>query len=474
MRHVRRITGSTLAGWRPAAAFAAGAALAGCALAPPPSTEEFAESVAEHAPMPAAWITPGTAPGHVEAAWLATFADTRLDELVNEALTYNSDLRVAAARVEQAAAMVKVAGGKLYPTVDALARGGGEMSGDGSGLEGIGVTASWEIDVWGRVRAGARAAKEQYASAQADLEYARQSLAALVAKSWFLATETVLQRAMLTEMVDAAENLQMLAEDRLRVGIGSELDVATARVNVENFRDSLRQVELARDQSLRALELLLGRYPAAELGVPSELGSLSALNRDVPAGLPSELLERRPDLIAAQNRVAAAFSRVQEAEAARLPRFSLTGGVSTISSDLFVLEERDNPVWSLGASIFAPLYAGGALKAQVEVRTAEQQQAAAQYVSTALAAFRDVENALSSEAVLRDRETILTAAVADSRRALELAETRYRIGSADLRAVQQRQIDFHTARMNLLRVEAERRVQRVNLHLALGGGFAEA
>ncbi|HEX5047290.1 MAG TPA: efflux transporter outer membrane subunit [Gammaproteobacteria bacterium] len=472
MRHARNNTARVLAGWRRAAALAAGAALAGCALAPPPSTEQLGETVAEHAPLPPAFVTPGASPGHVEDGWLATFADARLDELVAEALAYNSDLRVAAARVEQAGAMVRVAGGKLYPTVDALARGGGEMSGDNSGLEGIGVTASWELDLWGRVRYGTRVAKEQYASAQADLEFARQSLAALVAKSWFLATETVLQQAMLAEMVDAAENLQMLAEQRLRVGIGSELDVATARVNVQNFRDSLRQVDLAHGQSLRALELLLGRYPAADVGVPRELGSLAALEGGVPAGLPSELLERRPDLIAAQNRVAAAFSRVREAQAARLPRFSLTGGVSSISSDLFVLEERDNPVWSIGASLLAPLYAGGALKAQVEVRSAEQQQAAAQYVSTALAAFRDVENALSSEAVLKDRETILTAAVADARRALELAETRYRVGSADLRAVQERQIDFHTARMNLLRVEAERRVQRVNLHLALGGDFA--
>src|ERR1044072_2641073 len=241
MRHIIRCPGSTLAGLRRAMAFATGAALAGCALAPPPSTEEFAESVAEHAPLPPAWITPGTSPGHIEDGWLAAFADARLDELVNEALTYNSDLRVAAARVEQAAAMVKVAGGKLYPTVDALARGGGEMSGERSGLEGIAVTASWEIDVWGRVRAGARAAKEQYASAQADLAFAQQSIAALVAKSWFLASETVLQHAMLAEMVDSAENLQMLAEQRLRVGIGSELDVETGRVNVQNFRDSLRQ-----------------------------------------------------------------------------------------------------------------------------------------------------------------------------------------------------------------------------------------
>src|SRR5262245_37585929 len=236
MGNVRRLPGSTLAGWRRTAAFAAGAALAGCALAPPPTTEELGESVAEHAPLPPAWVTQGTSPGHVEDGWLATFADTRLDELVTEALAYNSDLRVAAARVEQAAAMVKVAGGKLYPTVDALARGGGEMSGDNSGLEGIGITASWEIDLWGRVRAGARVAKEQYASAQADLLFAQQSLAALVAKSWFLATETVLQQARLAEMVEAATNWQTRSEQLLGGGNGSEVRATNWRGSRADLR----------------------------------------------------------------------------------------------------------------------------------------------------------------------------------------------------------------------------------------------
>jgi outer membrane protein TolC len=206
-----------------------------------------------------------------------------------------------------------------------------------------------------------------------------------------------------------------------------------------------------------------------EIAAPTQFGGLAA---SIPTGLPSELLERRPDVIAAQKRVAAAFSRVKEAQAARLPRFALTAGGSHISSELFVLQDRDNPVWSAGGSVFAPLFAGGALKAQVEVRTAEQKQAVAEYVQTALSAFGDVENALSSEFALQERETILSAAVSDAERALRLAETRYRVGSGDLRAVEQQQLAYHASRMNLLRVQSERRVQRVNLHLSLGGDFA--
>jgi len=463
----RRSAGLRRTPLRPA--LAAFAALSGCALAPPPSSESLHEQVLPTTPLPPNWTAGHPAAGDVADRWLATFADPQLEALVDEAMQHNGDLRVAAARVEQASALVRVAGGTLYPTVDLLARGGGEMSGDNSGLEGVLVNASWELDLWGRVRYTKRSAEEQYASTEADYVYARQSLAALVAKSWFLATESALQRQLTGEMVDAASKLLELADQRLKVGIGGELDVASARVNLQTYRDSLRQVELAYEQSLRALELLLGRYPAAAITAPAQF---SALVPEVPAGLPSELLERRPDVIAAQRRIAAAFSRVQEAQAARLPRISLTGSVSDLTSELFVLQERDNPVWSIGGSLFAPLFTGGSLKAQVEVRTAEQKQALEQYVQTARQAFGDVENALSSEAALEAREAILTAAVADAERSVELAETRYRVGAGDLRSVEQQQLAYHSSRMSLLRVQSERRVQRVNLHLALGGDFA--
>ncbi len=448
------------------------AGISGCILLPPPSTEELRDEELAHALPPPEWTADGAIAGTVQDDWLATFSDAQLEGLVAEAIQYNGDLRAAAARAERAAAFVRAAGGELWPAVTALGRGGGEMSGDGSGLEGWLVSASWELDLWGRVRYSKRSAEEQYASTEADFVFARQSLAALVAKAWFLATEASLQRELLTSAVDSAAKLLELADKRLQVGIGNELDVASARVTLQTYRDSLRQVQLAREQSLRALELLIGRYPGAEIAVPPEFRELAS---EVPAGLPSELLERRPDIIAAEKRVAAAFSRVKEAQAARLPSISITGSVSDLTSELFVLEDREKPVWSAGGQILAPLFRGGALKAQVEIRTAEQKEAVAQYVQTALEAFSDVENALSSQLALRQREGILTAAVVDSERALVLAETRYRVGSGDLRSVQQQQVAYLSSRMNLLRVQSEQRVQRVNLHLALGGDFtAEA
>ena len=191
----------------------------------------------------------------------------------------------------------------------------------------------------------------------------------------------------------------------------------------------------------------------------------------MPTGLPSGLLERRPDVIAAERRVAAAFNRVGEAKAARLPTISLTAGLSAISSDLIVLKDHDNPVWSLGANLVAPIYKGGALKTQVEIRTSEQKQAVAQYASVGLRAFGEVEDALAAEIAARDREQILTQTLADNQRAFDVVQTQFRVGSTDMRYVNQRQLTLNATQSALIRVQAEQRVQRVNLHLALGGSF---
>jgi NodT family efflux transporter outer membrane factor (OMF) lipoprotein len=443
--------------------------LTGCLLKAPPTASALRDETLTNAPLPAQWTGAQTVPGPVRDGWLATFNNVTLDALVTEALAHNADLQVAAARVEQAHGYAKAAGAAIYPSVNLLARAGGEMSGDNSGLSGSLVSATWELDLWGRVRAGRAAGRAQYDSAAVDYQYARQSLAALVVKSWILATEARLQQAIAEDMVRAAEQLVEVARQRKRFGAGDDFELAVAEANLGSVRDTLRQLEFGYVQSQRALEVLLGRYPSASLAAAAVL---PALPPPVPAGLPSELLERRPDVVAAERRVAAAFYRIHEAKAARLPSISLTASGSNLTSDFYVLQQRDNPVWSAGATLLAPIYRGGELQAQVQIRTAEQKQALAEYARAGLRAFSDVESALASEFTLRTREQILTQAVADHARALDFAWQRYRIGSVDLRAVSQQQLATFAAQATLLRVQSEARVQRVNLYLALGGDWA--
>jgi outer membrane protein, multidrug efflux system len=445
------------------------AVAAGCALQSPPTAEDLRNDAMTYTAVPAGWKAGGS-PAPLIDQWLGSFNDPVLPELVGEALLLNYDLKVAAARAAQAAGYVRLAGASLLPAVGVLAHGGGKGGGDGSGVAGVWVNASLELDVWGRVRSGRAAAEAQSAAAQADLAYARQSLAALVSKSWFVAIEAGLQRQIAQDLLRSSEELLRLAQDRQRIGNGNEQAVADARANLGTYRDTLRQLDLAREQALRALELLLGRYPSAEVAVADRLATMPP---PAPVGLPSQLLERRPDVIAAERRVAAAFNRVGEAKAAQLPRISLTAGGSSVSSDLFVLQDHSNPVWSFGGNLFAPLYQGGALRAQVEIRNAEQEQAVADYARAGQRAFGEVENALSSEFALRDRERILDENVRDYERSLELARVQYRVGATDLRSVQQRLLAANGARTARLRVQGELLAQRVNLYLALGGGFGE-
>jgi len=338
--------------WQTALAAALVAAMTGCALQEPPTRADLKRDTLAHTAVPPAWKARGDAAAPLPAAWLASFGDPMLTALVAEALVYNADLQVAAARVEQAAGMLQVASSPMLPTLGLLGTYSGK-SGGGGGLNALFLNASLELDVWGRLRYGEAAAQAQSDAAQADFAYARQSLAAMVAKSWFLAVEAGLQRTLVEAALRAAQELQRVAQERLRIGVGNEQAVAEAAANVGSVRDLLRQTVQVRDEALRALELLLGRYPAAEIAVAPRLAPMPA---PVPIGLPSDLLERRPDVIAAERRVAAAFSRVGEAKAAQLPRISLTAGLSTISSDVLVLQDRSNPAFGFGANLFAPLY----------------------------------------------------------------------------------------------------------------------
>src|SRR6185295_17317219 len=235
---------------------------AGC-VAKPPEAPEIRKQALGNLALDHPWKAGKPAPGTVQDNWLASFGDSTLDSLVREALTANPDLRVAAARMRQAGEYLVQARAALYPWVGIGGTGGVKDSGGGgdptSAMQGIVAAASWELDLWGRVRYQRNAAAEENVSAQADYEFARQSIAAAVAKAWFTAIQLTQQAKIAGEMVDSSSHLAQLAEDRQRVGAGSDVDSALARAGMHTLEDARAQAEYGRDQALRALELLLGR-----------------------------------------------------------------------------------------------------------------------------------------------------------------------------------------------------------------------
>jgi NodT family efflux transporter outer membrane factor (OMF) lipoprotein len=446
---------------------------AGCMTRPPPPPEQIRKDALGSVALDHPWKADPAAQGAVQDNWLATFGDPTLDALVREALVANPDLRVAAARMRQAGELLVQARAPQFPAVGIGGTGGFKASGGGadpsSALQGVVAAASWELDLWGRVRYGKKAAAEDHISAQADYEFARQSIAAGVARAWFTAIQLTQQARLAGEMVGSSTELARLAADRERVGAGSDVDTAVARANLHNLEDARARAEFARDQALRALELLLGRYPAAELAASEDF---VAMPPAPPVGVPLSMLERRPDVIAAERRVAAAFNRVGQAKAAMLPAITLNLNFGYFDSDILELKEDfENPSGGAGARLLAPIFQGGALRAQVRIRNLQQQEALADYAGTALRALSDVENAIAAGRTLSTRVRSLSEAFDEQARALSLTETSLRVGRSDRRALEQQRLAAADARIALLGVRAEQLAQRVNLHLALGGSF---
>lgn len=444
--------------------------LAGCARGTPPAAALTAGALDGAAAPPPAFVAPAEA-GEVRDGWLAGFGDAVLDALVAEALAGNRDLAAAKARLDQAAAQARQAGADLKPQVGyslGAQTAGTAQGGARTDQMGAGLTLSWELDLWGRLSSAQAAAREQYASRAADLEFARQSLAAQVAKGWFLCIQAVHQERIAAAYAGLQERNVELTALRERNGRATAYDLALARAARATAQDGVRKAQSGRERAARSLELLLGRYPRAEL---TPAATLPEPPPPPPAGLPSRLLERRPDLVAATRRVAAAFNQVESAKAARLPRLSLTaeGGVA---GQEFRDLSLDSAFWNLAANLLGPIFDGGRLREQVAIATAAQAESLAQYAAAALQAFREVEEALAEDARLAERVALTAAAERDQAEAERLATLRYENGAIDQLAlilVQSRTLD---ARLAALAMRVERLTNRIGLHLALGGGFA--
>jgi len=431
-----------------------------------PETTEIAQSFTQ---VPS-W-SDVIAAGAVKDGWLKTFGDAELEKIVTEALQNNRELAVASANLDAAAALATQAGARLIPAVNV---GGGAQSTDRgdntTNTSGAALNMQWELDIWGKLSSAAAAADESYRATEADLEAARQSLVAQTAKAWFLATEANLQLALSDEAVKIYEKTLEIVETRVEVGAGSPQDVFLAKADLNAAKERQRQAIGALTQSVRSIEVILGRYPSAELEVAREFVPTPP---GIPVGIPAQLLERRPDLIAAERRVAAAFQRIESARAAKLPGVALTASGGSSSNELLDLIGVSSNFFSLGANFVAPLDLGGGLEAQVEIETAQQQAALANYGGIALRAFNEVESGLTNEQLLLEREAFLAAAVENSSNALDAAKIQYDAGAIDFLSVLQMQARTLNSRISLIRIKNARLAQRVDLHLSLGGDFSE-
>lgn len=452
----------------------AAAFLTGCALAPAPSHDEVVTgALPADTRVPPAWKA-AASNGPVVNDWLKSLNDPQLSAIVAEAIANNLDLRQAAAKVQIAQETVVVVGAQLLPQI-AASLGARTINDQGAGGTGDSTAAfasmGWELDVWGKLRAQRASAGAAYEATALDYDYARQSMAATVARTWYLAVETHQLLALAEQAVAIYSKLFELVEDRRRAGKDSDLDVVDMRAKLDSAKSNVEAVRQSYGDVRRVLEVLLGRYPSAEIAVAADYAPLPP----IPAtGVPAALLEQRPDVMAAERAVLAAFRKTEATQLALYPDLSiaLTGGRM---SDMLMTLFKLNP-WLASAAIGidVPIYEGGAMRAQIKIATAQQVQMIARYGSIVLHAFREVETALANDQLLAKRVPFETQAARDRSEAVRIATLQYLAGRRDLLWVSNLQTGQLATEADLVKLRGLQQANRVSLLLALGGSFDAA
>ena len=440
------------------------------------------------APVPASY--PGdaetAAPAGQAAAdieWQRYFADPRLQRLIETALAHNRDLRIAVLNIEQARAQYQVRRADLWPTVNAGATGSRQprvdSSGTGSSISstytaGLQIT-SYEIDFFGRVRSLSQAQLAQFLSTEEARKTAQISLIASVANAWLglLADDEAL--AVTRRTLATREDSMKLLQLRFDNGASSEIDLRQAETLLAGARVSLAQLTRQRAQDENALALLLGQpVPADALSLAAAESTGPEVLPELPAGLPSELLTRRPDIRQAEQQLIAANANIGAARAAFFPRITLSTSVGSASTELSGLFKDGSFAWSFAPQLLLPIFDGGRNQANLEVAQVNRDIAIAQYERAVQSAFREVADALAGRATLGEQMRAQQAQARAEEVRTQLADLRFRNGAASYLDVLDAQRSLFTAQLAVVQVQTAERQNRVRLYQVLGGGWKDA
>jgi len=441
---------------------------------PSPSHDEVArEGLPKATEVPPEWSASEHARGPVPNDWLATFHDPQLEDVVRRAIVYNPDLAAAAAKVERAQQVTNEVAGQLLPTVGARVSGSGTYDFDGQppfGAVGAVLAVGWEVDVWGKLTSQKEAASASAIATAMDYAFAVQSLAALTAKSWYVGTETFQLLRLSRTAAGLYRQLLALVEAKAAAGQVGQLEVAEARSRVFEAESQVLRAEGLYAEARRNLEALAGQYPAAAIEVRAEFVPVPP---PVPAGLPTALLERRPDILASWRRVQAAFQNLQASKLALLPSIGLTTRGGYLDDPILGVLKKNPSFLNFGIGLLAPIWDGGELRAKVGIANAEQREAVALFGRAALNAFKEVETALTNELLLAGALDSLEKADAARIEATRIAKDKFEAGAIDLLPVLQLQAAQLAVEADVIKVRNARIQNRIQLYLALGGGWDE-
>ncbi|MGN6643547.1 MAG: efflux transporter outer membrane subunit [Verrucomicrobiota bacterium] len=452
-------------------------ALAGCTMTPKYDRPA--------APVSAAWPVSQTGTNSQTAAeveWQQFFADPRLKQMIALSLENNRDLRIAILRVEQTRAQYRIQRSALFPTLDANANGGRRRvpetistTGDAvtSSSYDVNVGAAFELDLFGRVRSLKSAALEQYLATSETRKSAQIALISEVASQYLTLLELQEAEALAQETLRAVQASYDLNKRSFDLGVASELDLRTAEAQVQTARVNVSRYQELKAQSENALVLLIGQPLPENLAQGYALREQPLLT-EFPAGIPSEVLQRRPDILAAEHSLKAANANIGAARAAFFPRILLTGSAGTASASLSDLFTGPSFAWNFSPQITVPIFNAGRNRANLDVAALEKQIEVATYERTIQTAFREVADALVVRSQVEERLAAQEQLVAAQQKRFDLTTARYRQGVDNYLAVLLAQQDLYTAQQTLLQFQASRLLNAVSLYRALGGGWTES
>jgi outer membrane protein, multidrug efflux system len=460
------------------------------------------------APVPSTWTggTPASAdmPASATAAsatpasdlgWRQFFPDPNMQRLIERALTNNRDLRVAALNVQSAQAQYRIQRADLFPTISAtgteqvekypasvLAAQSGAGAGAAGGLTSRGVTVryfeagvgftSYELDLFGRLRSLDHAAFEQYLSAEQNRRSSQLSLIAEVVSGYLaiVADETILR--VTRETLDSQSASYELTRRALQAGTATALTFSQAASTVDTAKANLAAYTRQSAQDRNALMLLIGGPLPEDLQFDADLGAIE-LSADLPAGVPSEVLIQRPDVLAAEHQLVAANANIGAARAAFFPSITLTGSYGTASTQLSGLFKPGSTAWAFSPQITVPLFTGGKNKASLDADKIQKDSNIAQYEKTLQTAFREVDDALAARQTLNDQLTAQRAVLEDTSQSYDLSQLRFKNGVDSYLSVLDAQRSLYSAQQSLVSLELTRLQNMATLYKALGGGIRE-
>ncbi|HEX7542383.1 MAG TPA: AdeC/AdeK/OprM family multidrug efflux complex outer membrane factor [Anaerolineales bacterium] len=453
--------------------------LAGCTMAPTYTRPE--------APVPAAWptgpaykhaTTASVSPSAADIKWRDFFVDEKMRKVIDLALANNRDLRVAALNIEKAQAQYRIQRAELFPAVNAAGSGSkqrlpADISGTGQPetITQYGVNlgiSSWELDFFGRVRSLKDRALEQYLATEQARRGAQISLVAEVANAYLTLAADRESLKLVQSTLEAQQATYNLIKRRYEVGASSELDLRQSQTRVDTARVDIARYtgQVALDEN--ALNLLIGSPVPAEL-LPGELGAVTTL-QDITPGLSSEVLQRRPDILQAENQLKAANANIGAARAAFFPRITLTTNIGTISAELSGLFKSGQDTWTFAPQIILPIFDAGSNLANLDAAIADRDIYLAQYEKAIQSAFREVADALAQRGTVGDQVEAQQSLVHASSESYRLSEARYTRGIDSYLTVLDAQRSLYGAQQGLIALRLARFTNRVTLYKVLGGG----